>query len=111
MGQDMTEQREESKNATMPSLAVKVTINDFATYFRLLSATSDKVKCPVCGSGNWDAPASHEDKSKPMILNLPIPNLKGKGIWHYSLICSNCAYTMFFNCGAVVKKLQESGKL
>lgn len=48
----MTEQREESKNATMPSLAAKVTIDDFATYFRLLSATSDKVKCPVCGSGN-----------------------------------------------------------
>lgn len=107
----MTESKEKKNLKSMPELAASVTIEDFDYYFKILSATNDKTKCPVCGSGEWVVPAARDDRSKPMIITLPIPQLKGKGIWHYSLICSNCAYTMFFNSGAVVRKLQESGRI
>lgn len=107
----MTVNKAKKTTKTMPELAASITIEDFNSFFKMLEATSEKVACPVCGSRDWTAPASHEDKSKPMIVTLPIPQLKGKGIWHYSLICGNCAYTMFFNSGMVVRKLQDTGKI
>lgn len=107
----MTESKKEEKKKSLPELALALSIAQFESHFQKLSVNNGTCKCPVCGSGEWVVAASHEDKSKPMIVTLPIPSMKGKGIWHYSLICDDCAYTMFFNCGAIVRKMAENGDL
>lgn len=96
---------------SMPELAMALDIEGLESYFNSLNANVDTVKCPVCKSVNWAVAVSHDDKKKPMIVTLPIPQLQGKGVWNYTLICDTCGYTMLFNCSSVVRKLEASGKL
>ncbi|MBS6076117.1 MAG: hypothetical protein KIB03_14735 [Citrobacter freundii] len=105
----MSSEKEDKRS--LPELVLALDINKFESHFLKLGINTNNCKCPVCGSFKWVVAAAQEDKTKPMIVTLPIPSLQGKGIWHYSLICDNCAYTMLFNCGAVVRKMAENGDL
>lgn len=107
----MSESTKEERQKSLPELALSIDIEKFESHFINLDVTTSNCKCPVCGNFKWVVAASHEDKSKPMIVTLPIPSLQGKGIWHYTLICDVCAYTMLFNCGAVVRKMAENGEI
>lgn len=107
----MTDTKNEKSQRSLPELALALDITKFESHFLKLDVNTSNCKCPVCGNFKWVVAASQEDKTKPMIVTLPIPSLQGKGIWHYSLICDTCAYTMLFNCGAVVRKMAENGEL
>lgn len=77
--------------------ARSVTISDVTQF---LNEVAPDAKCLFCGKDEFMV-IGQPETDMPLIVSMPIPKQRNRGVWSYPVVCRNCGFTLLFNTAHV----------
>lgn len=103
----------EAEKSTQPIEAgedvLEITSDQILNYLSNLEKDSGAFHCPVCKCETWNLPSRYGSQDHPCIVTIPLPKVKGVGMWAFPIYCDECGFMALFNATTVSKKI-FSGK-
>ncbi len=100
----------EKKYSGLSAIAKKVTVDDLGNYLLGVKNLKNGIFCYICGSNEWDLHRNPEDREKPVIVTLPLPDKEGLGVWVFYMMCKNCGGMHFINANKIASWLESKSK-
>lgn len=85
------------KEKTLQDWAEEMTMDEFGEFFKSIQNRNNGMFCSACGSNEWDLHSNPDDRTKPAIITLPLPDKDGYGMWCFYLMCKNCGGIKLFS--------------
>lgn len=99
-----------NKYEGLSALAKKITVDDIANFMMGITNHKNGIFCSICGGNDWDIHLDQDDKTKPVIVSLPIPDKEGMGVWCFYLMCKNCGGMQLINANKIALSVGDKYK-
>lgn len=99
-------QLEAEKSNEDVEIARSVSHQEFLDYFNACEAKYGELACPMCKTSLWIVSPQEGDSLQPLMVTLPLPMVRGVGVWSFPVFCSECGYTVMYNTNHVARKIK-----
>ncbi|EPV3838501.1 TPA: hypothetical protein ACRRX3_002797 [Morganella morganii] len=98
-------------NQRLVELTASITAQELAEFLKRtiepVEGEDKNFRCHFCKSDKWHIKPYPGSEDKPMLVANPIPLTKNFAAWYFTVSCSTCGYSMFFDAQLVSRNIEK----
>jgi len=98
---------EDVDKINIAEIVLSTTIEDLTNFLKSFEKDDHDLKCSCCKGSRWEINSNPNDKSKPVIVTMPLPLINGSGVWAFYVVCYTCGEIKLFHTSKVATWLHE----